>query len=344
MIRKHWLAVVLSCAFSMVFFLAVFYLSETTFSDVRSAFFQAGFSGLSLVVSTMIGQLLLQSISWSVLLHGSGYRMSFAQATSAIFIGWVANFATPSMYLGGEPVRAYALAKSSGLPFRKALGSVFAHKFLEFTSFLLFILASLGIALYEFHDVLHPHLKAVLITGALLLSVLFAGLIAAIGCRKHFFSSVARGLIHCKIAPVFLRNNTDKIADVDDIILDAFFNNFGHCLHSLLWLILFHALSFIRPAVFFIFLGIPLGLGKLSLLFLMIQMLFAFQITPGSLGVFEGGMIGILSLVGIASAPAVGFATFCRVGDLSILSIGLALPLYYGLTHQDLSTIKQQAG
>jgi uncharacterized protein (TIRG00374 family) len=118
---------------------------------------------------------------------------------------------------------------------------------------------------------------------------------------------------------------------MEDALLDSFYKNPLCTLISFLLMMVFELLIFIRPLLFFVFLGKNLDLGELAFIFLMIQLVQAFQITPGGIGILEGGTMGILSLIRIGTAQAIGFATFSRIGDIVILFTGLSLATYYGL-------------
>lgn len=72
--------------------------------------------------------------------------------------------------------------------------------------------------------------------------------------------------------------------------------------------------------------------GELALIFLMIQLVQALQITPGGVGILEGGIVGTLAVLKIKAAPAITFATYCRLGDFVIVSIGLSLAFFMGLS------------
>ena len=320
----------LMLAICLFFFMAIFWLTDTRISDVANAVEEAGMFSLLLVLGAMFGQLFIQSISWMVLLRGSEVRASFRTSTIAIFVGWVANFFTPSMYLGGEPIRAYVLSQDTGIPFGKALGSVLVNKFLEFSAFLFFIVCGTALAFCRFRPVLCKEVQIGVALSVLGMILFFLAALLSLALKKHFFCFACNLLVRCKIAPRFFEKNFPRVKEMEDSIIDAFYQNRIYTIASFFLMLLFEFLIFIRPWFFFICLGKSLHFGELSLLFLMIQLIQAMQFTPGGIGILEGGTVAILNAVDVLPAHAIVFATFCRLGDILIVSTGFFAGLHRG--------------
>ena len=326
--KNPWFASSMVVIVCLLIFMGIFYFTDTKIEDVINTIEQAGFFSLLVVLAMMFGQLILQAISWQILLKGTGYCVNFTTICYSIFAGWAANFVTPSMYLGGEPVRAYLLSKGYPISFSNALGSVLVHKFLEFAAFMILILISVFSVFIKFYDSLSFHVKLAILLAVFLMMIVLAGIVCGIAFQKRFFSWMARIIAKAGIVRSFFTTHSSKIKDLDDVILDSFFKYPIATLFSLMGMILFEFLIFLRPLLFFIFLDRTLSFGELAFIFLLIQLIQALQFTPGGVGLLEGGTVGIMSIIGISPAYALCFATFCRLGDIAIVSLGFSLGIY----------------
>ncbi len=92
------------------------------------------------------------------------------------------------------------------------------------------------------------------------------------------------------------------------------------------------SLIFLKPAIFFYFLGVIFKLSQLSLLFALTHLIFILQVTPGALGVFELGEVAIYGLVGVQAEKALAFTLMVRITDAVVIAIALFLALHFGLS------------
>ncbi|GAH19742.1 unnamed protein product, partial [marine sediment metagenome] len=81
--------------------------------------------------------------------------------------------------------------------------------------------------------------------------------------------------------------------------------------------------------LFFYFLKTVFKLSELALLFALTHLVLALQFTPGALGIFELGEVGVFKLVGIGPNRALAFSLMVRVTDL--LGVAVALFLVFRL-------------
>ncbi len=321
-------------------FIGIFYWTGIKFSDILQAIDLAGLGALSLVLTAMFGQLIVQAWSWKILLKGSGYPIRFWIVWQAILAGWAANFITPSMYLGGEPVRAYILKKKAGMAFGTALASVIVHKFLEFGTFMVFIISSMIAVFYRFHTSIGTELQIAVLTCVAFFLLFLIGIALAVFRQQRFFAVLCNSCIRWKIFPKFFQKYQPKIEEMESFILASFKTYSRATLLSFAVMLLFDLVILIRPDCFFPFLGRKLDAAELALLFLMIQLLQALQFTPGGLGILEGGLVAIFSILYIDAPQALAFATFCRIGDITIVAIGFAVVFFLGI---NTAFLKQEA-
>lgn len=330
---RRTFAALLSILIAVSIFIGVFYFTDTSPADIFSALDMAGMRGVILVLAVMIGQLMIQAWSWQILLRGAGNHIKWWHLFQAILAGWAGNFVTPSMYLGGEPLRALVLQKYSGIPFRTSLASVLVHKFLEFATFLIFILLGVVLTWYRFASYLPLHVEIIVLICVLGLVALWVILAISMFRRYRFISNIAQRLILWKIYAKFFQKYLTSIAELEDYIFDSLQQHRTATAISFLVMLLFDVLILIRPLAFFGLTKDALDVCGLAFLFLAIQLILALQFTPGGLGIFEGGLVAVFSILQIPAPQALAYALLCRLGDVLIVSTGFALICYLGIEH-----------
>ena len=78
------------------------------FADVGQIFFQTkeiGFLGAVIFLANALLIIILSSLSWRIILKSYGFSPPFRDVLSAKIIGAMVSYLTPSMYIGGEPLR-----------------------------------------------------------------------------------------------------------------------------------------------------------------------------------------------------------------------------------------------
>jgi len=98
-----------------------------------------------------------------------------------------------------------------------------------------------------------------------------------------------------------------------------------------------HVAVLYKPAAFF-YLGerVHLGIGALCLIFVITQMLLAFQLTPSGVGTLDGGLIGTFALMGMSTAKdaasCMAFLLCLRLWDAVLIGAGALLATRVGTT------------
>jgi uncharacterized protein (TIRG00374 family) len=89
---------------------------------------------------------------------------------------------------------------------------------------------------------------------------------------------------------------------------------------------------FIRPWIFFRALPhLTIGFDQLCALYVITNLVNAFTIVPGGLGLFEATMVGYASLAQLGDDKGAALALISRIADLSFVIIGGCLIFYHGL-------------
>lgn len=290
-----------------------------------------GALGFLVVVLSVVLSMVTWSLSWYALLRGAGIHTPWHRTAAPLLAGYAVTYLTPSMYLGGEPVRAYWIARDQGVPMARVMGTVVVERMLSGFSVLAF--ASIG----AFFTLVSPGVSLAdkgavgLILGSL---YLLLGLALVLLARRVRWLSRPLGWLARKLPryPRLLRA-AGHVAEMEDEIHRAFTRYRGPTLLSFFFQLLTVFLSYIRPQIFFHFTQRTLfTFPQLSLYFTLSLFVNAFLwITPGGFGVTDGGRAAIFSLLGISWSGAVAFNVVYRFVDLLLVGVGAQLLLRRGL-------------
>ena len=270
-------------------------------------------------------------VSWAILLRGAGIQVAWGALSTALLAGYSVSYLTPSMYLGGEPIRAYLVSKRAGVPMAHVMATVVVERLLSGVALLLF--ASLG----GFFALISPKLtladkRAVGIAIGVMAAFLFAG-IFSFARNYHWISRIIRLLARVLPGRGKLLRAAARVSETEQEIYHAFTERFGCTALAFLFQILAVLFNYLRPQVFFYFTQKTLfSAPQLSLYFTLNAFLTAFLwITPGGMGVAEGGRMGIFSLLGIRASGALAFSVMYRFAELSFVALGIYFLLQRGL-------------
>ncbi|MBC7098592.1 flippase-like domain-containing protein [Candidatus Bipolaricaulota bacterium] len=287
--------------------------------------------GFVAVVANVLCSLLAWLVSWVILLHAAGIHPGWGSASTALVAGYAISYLTPSMYLGGEPVRAYLVAKKTGVPMAQVMATVVVERLLAGLAILIF--ASLG----GFFALVSPNLpladKRTLGIALGIMAVFLFLAIFSFARNYHWISRLIRLLARLLPGRGRLLEAAAKVAETEQEIYYAFTRRLGFTSLAFLFQILTVFFNYLRPQVFFYFTQKTLFTAtQLSLYFTLNAFLTAFLwITPGGMGVAEGGRMGIFSLLGIRPSGALAFSVLYRFAELVFVGGGIYLMLHRGL-------------
>lgn len=306
---------IFSLLLALLFTAAAFYFSSLSFQNVLQGIWRAGWLGLLAVCFAITLQILFQSLSWHFLLQVEGYSPSLFSVWLATCTGWAGNYFTPSMYLGGEPLRALVLSKLENIPFRHALTSVLAHKLYELLSFLFFLLFS---AFFVFWGFFFRFSLLFFFTLFSLLLLLFTILffLHRLGEKRIPLAKT--------LSPLLGQWSQAPLEEMEQHFKKLFHYKHPLCQKTFFWMLFFHLSVFLRPLGYLFAIPIPFTISHLAFLFLSLQFIQAFQLTPGGFGIVEGGLVGVFQFLSFPIEHGITYALFTRVGELLFVGIGLS--------------------
>ncbi len=264
-------------------------------------------------------------LSWWFILLAYGVQIPLRSVIGARLAGFAVSYITPSLYFGGEPLRAVMAVNHSDAPATRIVATIVIERFLGGVSLLLFIL--IGAVYAVLSPTIAPDEKHVVMGGVgfiMFWSVI--GFIDFAGNLK-WISRVIR--VFQYILPRFkaaFNKAADKVSETEDEIYDAFTRHWRGTLLAFFMQLVGTFFAYIRPELFFHYsAGMTFNFAQLSLLFTLNMVISLFLwITPGGVGTGEMAMIGIYRLVGIGKGGAVAFSLIFKFFELIFVSLGLS--------------------
>ncbi len=274
------------------------------------------------------------ALTWRITLRAYGLDAPWSPLFRSLLSGYAVSYLTPSLYFGGEPVRVYIFAKELGLPQPRLYATVLVTKLLESIGLIFFIFLGGFYALFV--ERLPPIQREALLYGTAFLS--FWVVLGLLNFTLNLFLGtwLLRGLARLlpRRAQAKVVRAAEKVREVEHDIQQAFHRfQLGATGAAFLASLIANFLIYLRPLIFFYFAqGMIFSFSKLSLLYALSIILAAlFWITPGGIGIAEGGRIGIFALVGVGQAGAVAFSFALKAIELIFVTLGLSSVIEFGL-------------
>jgi len=311
---------------SLLFGLAVFgfFFYRSGVNDVFSVFSNIHplYLGIFFVISSLT---FVPTVwRWGVVLKAHKKNIPFLSLLKYTLVGYAVSYVTPSVKVGGEPLRAYMLNKEHNVDLKTASSTIIIEKFVEFSGGA--ILGLVGLFLFFSLPGINFWLKLVmsisLFLGFLILSIIYYRTVMGRGSFSSLF--------------VFFRLN--KIAKWKNFVLTIrgvekhMHKFFVESKKAFVLSFLTYFLYMIMVVFEFKFLLLGLGLDesiRTVLLSITIAGFANFIPVPAALGFLEAGQASLFSL--IRKEGSIGFALsiVSRIRALIFVAIGFSLITYF---------------
>ncbi len=289
-----------------------------------------GWDGFSLMVGAIVLTFFLWTLAWIVVMKGYGVSAPFSLSFWARIGSFAVSFLTPSLHFGGEPVRALIIEKESDSSYSRIFATIVAERITMMAALVAVILAGALLGLYSTlpSDML-LYLVLISLLFVSLVSVLILNFVNKLFLFTRFTAFLKRNLPWTEL----LERAEDGVNHLEKEISMAFGQHIKHTVGALFLDLVATVFMFIRPQIYFYFTqGRIFSIVELTMLFAMISVLSSFfWVTPGGIGVSEGGFIGIFALFGISGSEAVAYSFSVKVIQLFFVGLGLSLLARYGI-------------
>ena len=261
-----------------------------------------------------------------MILRSYGIRLPFRSIIGARFAGYAVSYLTPTLYFGGEPVRAMLVVGKSEAPTTRIFATIVVERFLGGLSMIVFILMGSFYALSSQQIPVSQRRLLAFAIGFVTFWIL-VGLVNFAGNFK-WISRIIRAL-----GKPFSRWKSQlekaaaKVSETEDEVYNAFTKHWRGTLVAFLLQTVATFFVYTRPQFFFFFSsGITFTFPQLSLIFAFTIMLsFFLWITPGGLGTAEAALVGIFALVvpAATNAGVVAYSLTFKLAESLFVAMGM---------------------
>lgn len=278
----------------VIFYLIGFGKITHTIASINPFFYGLG-------ILCFLGTLISWTLRWRGFVGAAGYKVKVKDLFVSLIVGLGINNLTPVAKLGGEPVRAFMLKEKLKIPMREGFGTIVADLSLEFLiSTLMLFLSFVLVTVF-----MNPPFW-------LFASMVISLIIGITGISSFFgiFSSekILRKILNWIVNKVKrLRPSKEKILHIFERFQKTFKKGFktkSVAGKGIYYSILMKVFDIARYSFIFLALGYRITPMYVVIAVGFMGLLMSIPATPGSLGVLEGGMVAIFTLLGVPVAIA----------------------------------------
>ena len=310
--------------------------------DVIVALAVAKLELIALAIAVQVFTYGLYTLRWQILNNLADIDTSFKKLFPMILVGLAVNNITPSGRGGGEPVRAYILAKEDNYPMQETFATVVADRALDtFPFVVLAVITIIGMTFYFSFDLwlLIVMILAVIAIVALLAMIIYMSINPKFGKRvdgwiiklvRRFYKKNSEELENKIHAVILDFQNTMKV-----VISSKKVTYYALPLSFVIWLF-----EILRVYIVFLAFGAtvsPIIIGEVFIIASLVGMV---PLLPGGLGAVDGIMVVFYSVAGISASVSAAATVIERLISFWMATIlGMVILPHYGSSILDRSSI-----
>ena len=286
---------------------------------------------IAVFLINLIAVAIIGSLRWKLILESQGvYDVSFLKVLRAKLAGFMVSYLTPSVLVGGEPVRAYMIKERSNCGWEKSFASVAIDQAIYFlTIFLFMIIGFLFLVGYS-----SPPVEILCGFGALIVFVLFTSYIFYSKTLNRnsgedgFFMFFIKTIRLDKIK--FIKAIEKNIDTTEKIVACFFKKERGVFLKAFALSILEILLYLAVIWIIIFYLNPIIKITQATSIFSLLT-LANFIPIPGSLGSFEMTLTFIFDFFGFGKSNGFSFSLIYRIINIAIVFLGFSTLIYFEL-------------
>ena len=306
--------------------------------NVINALKMAKLELIVLAILVQVAVYLMYNLRWNILNNSANLNVSFKKLLPMTLVGLAINNITPSGRGGGEPVRAYILAREEGYNMEETFAAVVADRALDTFPFI--ILAIVTIIGATFYFDIDSWLLVVMVLAVIAIVVILILLIYM--CINPNFGFRLEGWI-LGIVKRFSKKNQENLESRVHSIIEGFQSTIKMLLSNKKTLVITLALSFFIWAleisrVYFVFLAFGANINPIIIaeVFIIASLVGMIPLLPGGLGAVDGIMVLFYSAAGISSSLSAAATVIERLISFWLATIlGMIILPYYGASVLD---------
>lgn len=302
--------------------------------QVLDALKMANIAIIALAVVTQIFTYFLYTLRWQILNKLADMDVSIKKLLPMVLVGLAVNNITPSGRGGGEPVRAYLLAKSDDeYHFEDSFATVVADRALDTFPFV--VLAAITIASMALFFDFDMWLLVVMVAAVVAIVAILIILIYM--CINPKFGMRVEGWIIGLVRRFYKKNSNELENQIHEAILGfqetmkMLMSNKRGLVYTLTLSFIIWIFEIIRVYLVFLAFGAnvnPIVIGEVFIVACLVGMI---PLLPGGLGAIDGLMIVFYSAAGIPASVSAAATVIERLISFWMATIiGLVIMPYYG--------------
>lgn len=332
-LRNGW-KILLSIAIGLAILITVMYF--VGWQNMFAEMVALGTLGMLSVLGNVLCSMTFWILCWWVILRSYGVVLPLRSIIGARLAGYAVSYLTPTLYFGGEPVRAMLVVGKSDAPTTRIFATIVVERFLGGLSMIVFILMG---SFYALSSTQIPWEQRRLLAFAIgfVTFWILVGLVDFAGNLKwisRIIRALGRPFSRWKDA---LERAANKVSETEDEIHYAFTKHWKGTLIAFLLQTVATFFVYTRPQFFFFFsAGLHFTVPQLSLIFSFTIMLsFFLWITPGGLGTAEAALVGIFALIvpAATSAGVVAYSLTFKLAESIFVAMGMVYVTKRGIQY-----------
>jgi len=274
------------------------------------------------------------TLRWKIIIDSqNSHKIAFIKVLRAKLAGFAVSYITPSVLVGGEPVRAYMIKEEAGYDWERSFASVIIDQAIFFFAVLLFMIMGFIFLFDHFNlPVSIFYGFGIIIFFTFIIFYLFYSRLINDNSDGHgFFMFIIKTT---RLDKFKLVKNIEKNIEKMEKIIAMFFKKENEAFVKAF------ALSVLEILIYSILIWIIISyLGETvdfaySISIFFILTLANFVPIPGSLGSFEAGLTFIFNLLDFGKSNGFTFSLIYRFVNVALVFVG-----FFALVHFELKTI-----
>lgn len=239
----------------------------------------------------------MRGLRWQRLLRNVGEMKPFRDLMEYVFLSWFVNCLVPAKI--GDVYRGYLVKKNENVSLSKSMGTIFAERIID-TLIIFFTFGITGLVVFGNH--LPDQVRLIIGVGILLAALMTAALLF----MRHFGEAVFARFASHRVQQIYKKFEEGTLGSFKSLEVVLFFTFAAWVFEALRLFTVAHALAGGSPA-----------LAQFSIptaIFAMVaSSILTLVPTPGGLGAVEGGLVGILVVVGLQPGVAAAVVIMDRI-------------------------------
>ena len=271
------------------------------------------------------------SLRWKLILESQNvYDVGFFKILRAKLAGFLVSYVTPSVLVGGEPVRAYMIKERSNCGWEKSFASVVIDQTIYFfTIFLFMIIGFLFLIEYSFLPAeIFYGFGVIIIFMIFVFYVFYSRVLNRNSDGDGFFMFFIKTV---KLDRIKFVKSREKNIDATEKIVSQFFKKKRGVFVKALALSILEILFYLAVIWIIIFyLNSTIKIAQAASIFFLLT-LANFIPIPGSLGSFEMALTFVFDFFGFGKSNGFTFSLIYRIINIVVVFIGFFTLIYFEL-------------